>query len=56
MKAVANSNYLKCVPLLLNEVGRIAHHVRKGEERKEGKDGDHFMPVAHGAMGCDRKS
>ena len=34
-------------PLPPNEIGRIVHHVRKIEERKEGKDrvgGDALLP------------
>ena len=30
---------LKWDPFPPNEVGRVPQHVRKGEERKEGKDG-----------------
>ena len=29
-----------------NEVGRIAQHVRKGERRKEGKDGKGLLHVS----------
>ena len=40
MKGCATSHGLKWGPLPLNEVGRIAQHVRKGEGRKERKDGE----------------
>ena len=36
----ATSHRLKWGPLPLKEVSRIVQHVRKGEGRKEGKDGD----------------
>ena len=36
----ATSHRLKWSPLLPNEISRIALYVRKGEGRKEGKDGD----------------
>ena len=35
----ATSHGLKWGPLLPNEVDGFAQHVRKGEARKEGKDG-----------------
>ena len=35
----ATSHRLKWGPFPPNEVGRIVQHIRKGEGRKEGKDG-----------------
>jgi hypothetical protein len=35
----ATSRRLKWGPFPLNEIGAIAQHVRKGDGRKEGKDG-----------------
>ena len=41
------SHRLKWSPLPPNEVGRIAQYVRKGEERKEGKDEDCHCILVH---------
>ena len=37
--SLMNSHRLKCGPYSPNEVGRIGQHIRRGEGRKEEKDG-----------------
>jgi len=39
MKGLCDQSLPQMGPLHQNEVGRTAQHVRKGEERKEGKVG-----------------
>ena len=43
MKRLCDQSSPQMGPFLPNEVGRIAEHIRKGEERTEGKDGDHLI-------------
>ena len=38
MKGLCDQSSLKWGPFPPNEVSRIAHHLRKGEERKEGRN------------------
>ena len=40
MKGLCDQSSSQMGPFPPNEVGRIAQHVRKGEGRKEGKDGN----------------
>ena len=47
MKAVRPVIAIKCGLLPPNEVGRLAQHARKGQERKEGK----FVSIRNGTIG-----
>ena len=59
MKGLCDQPLPQMGPFLPNEVGSIAQHVRKGEGRKAGKDGEGLVqirpPAVHGAMGCAKK-